>query len=306
MKLYLNKIVLIGYVKQQKKNGFNERVRLTEIDGEELYSQLYTTSLLTEKRLIELDCRHAYPNKAVSQILLEYAKNISQQFDNLLLIDIGKIDSKISKQAWYQTFEQNGCVVAVWPIPREQLPQWIQARANKYKLQLTKNAASFLAEYVEGNLIAASQALEKLYLLKPEKTIDETLIQTVLVDESQFTIFDLSENIILGDKKRSLHILEKLQADGVEPTLILWSITRELRLLAELSLQLKQGVSLEILFQKHKVFAKRQPGMRRFLMQHPAIDCYHYLQHAMHIDQLIKGVLIGNVWDALHLFCLRL
>lgn len=292
--------------KTAKLAGFSERMRLTEIkDGEELYTLLYSTSLLAQKRLLELDFRSNNPNKIINQILQEYGSNLPQNPDTLLLIDIGKIDSKVAKQTWYQTLEKIGCAVAIWPIPRAQLPQWINARVKKYKLQFTAGATNFLADYVEGNLIAASQAIEKIYLLKPQNVVDETLISNVLTDESTFTIFDLSENLIAGNKKKCLHILEKLRIDGIEPTLILWSIMRELRLLVELAEQLKQGHSYDTLFQKHKVFSRLQPAMRQFLSRHHANDCYDYLVEAARIDQMIKGALVGNVWNALQIFCLR-
>jgi DNA polymerase III subunit delta len=290
--------------KAAKQAGFQMHMRLSETTHEgEIYEVLYTTSFLAEKKLLELDCRTQHPSKVVAHILEEYAKN--PNLNNILLIDIGKIDSKLAKQAWYQACEKNGCVATVWPIPREQLPQWIMTRAKKYKLPFSSAAAQYLTDYVEGNLIAASQAIEKIYLFKPQDVIDETLINSILNDESSYTIFDLSENLIAGDSKRSLHILDKLKMDGIEPTLILWSITRELRLLAELSDQLRQGRSYDVLFQQYKIFFRRQNAIRKFLTQYSSEDCYYFLMQAARIDKLIKGVLTWNVWEALQLFCLR-
>jgi DNA polymerase-3 subunit delta len=60
-----------------KQYGFAERIRIapeTGLDGEELYTLLYSSSLLAEKRLLELDFRHAAPNKIVAAILQEYGK----------------------------------------------------------------------------------------------------------------------------------------------------------------------------------------------------------------------------------------
>lgn len=292
--------------KNAKLAGFSERIRLTPeagYDWEQLYTQLYSTSLLAEKHMIELDFRDIAPNKTASKILEGYGeKPIS---NNLLLIDIGKIDDKTAKSAWYKSLEKTGMVVTIWPIPREQLPQWIINRAKKYKLQINLDAANLLADYIEGNLVAAAQAIEKIYLLKHETPIDADLIQSILTDETHFTVFDFIENLIAGNRSRTLHILSSLKNEGTEPVLILWGITRELRMLSEMSQQLKSGFTYETLFQKHRIFAKRQSVVRNFLSKWTAEDCWHCLTHAADIDRVIKGATPGNVWDALQMFCLR-
>jgi DNA polymerase III subunit delta len=292
--------------KTAKQTGFSERIRLAPeagFDWEKLYSILYSGSLLADKRLIELDFRDTLPNKTASKILQDYAANPSP--DNLILIDIGKVDDKISKSAWYKALEKVGVVVTIWPVTKDQLPQWICNRAKKYKIQFNLDAANLLADYIEGNLIAASQAIEKIYLLRPQKAIDIEIVETILTDESRFSVFDLVENLIGGNKSRALHILETLQNDGTEPVLILWAITRELRLLAELAQELKQGSNHESLFQKHRIFAKRQAPMRRFLNKFSAENCWESLKQAAELDRVIKGAVSGNVWDSLQMLCLR-
>jgi DNA polymerase-3 subunit delta len=289
-----------------KQAGFTERQRFTldsSFASDQLYAALYARSLLAEKRLLELDCTHTTPNKAASEILKEYASNPVS--DHLLLIHLAKIDDKITKSAWYKALEKIGVVMTLWPIPREQLPQWIMQRAKRYKLQLDRDAASVLTDYVEGNLSAAIQALEKIYLMQPEKPVDAKLIAAVFTDESRFTIFDFAEHFFLGDGARTLHILDHLQADGVEPVLILWALTRELRLLADFAQQVKRGAIIETLLQTNRIFFRRQSAFRRFLTRATHADCWHLLKEASLIDRMIKGALPGDCWDALRLFCLR-
>lgn len=292
--------------KTAKREGFSERIRIAPEAGynwEQLYSQLYANSLLAEKRLIELDFRDSLPPKTASAILQAYAEKPAP--DTVLLIDISKIDDKIAKSGWYKSLDKIAMMVAVWPIPREQLPQWIMQRIKKYKLQINPDAANLLADCVEGNLIAAAQTIEKLYLLKPAQPIDSQLVASILTDESRFTIFDFIEHLFAGQQQRALHILEYLRQDGIEPVLILWAITRELRLLADMSAQHKQGHPMDAIFQKFRVFAKRQQTVRAFLNKYNAEYCWQQLTHAAHIDNLIKGAAAGNAWDALQLFCLR-
>lgn len=288
-----------------KLAGFSERLRITPeagFDWDELYTQLYSTSLLAEKRIIELDFRDSNPNKTASKILEAYAENPVD--DNILLIDIGKIDDKISKSAWYKALDKLGMVVTIWPIPREQLPAWIMNRAKRYKLQINPDAANVLADYIEGNLIAAAQTIEKIYLLKPETAIDAGLIEKILTDETHFTVFDFVENLISGNTQRTLHIIESLKNHGTEPVLILWAITRELRMLADMSEQLKSGQAYEAIFQKHRIFAKRQNIIRKCLSNFKMEDCLRHMKRAYEVDRVIKGAAAGDAWNAIQLFCL--
>ncbi len=288
-----------------QQQGFSECVRLTMETGKEneLYQLLHSASLFAEKRLVELNLMEMTPNKTIDHVLQEYAKKPASE--NLLLIMLGKIDPKIAKSSWYVALEKISVVVTVWPIPREKLPQWLQQRAKKLKLQLEVAAAQLLTDYTEGNLLAAAQALEKISLLQPNKIIDVELIQTLLTDESHFTIFDFVDAMIAGQSARAIHMLEQLRLDSIEPVLILWGITRELRLLNDMAQQLKQGHTYQAIFQKQKVFPKKQAGVRQFLATFTSEDCWRALAHAAHIDQIIKGARVENVWDAMQLFCLR-
>ncbi len=321
---HLNKHLLLSYVvsgdeplqiqdaasmirQAAKKAGYSERIRITPetgYDWDEMYSLLYANSLFAEKRLIEFDFKQTLPPKDASSVLSEYATKPSE--NNLLLIETNKVDDKIAKSTWFNAVEKNGASLALWPIPREQMPQWIMNRAKRYKMQFNLDAAVLLTEYVEGNLIAAAQVIEKAYLLKPTDAIDIELLNLILVDESRFSIFDFVENVIAGNSVRALHILDNLKLEGADPILVLWGITRELRLLSDLSVEHKNGSSYETLFQKHRIFARRQPALKRFLGTQTSKDCLGYLMQAANIDKMLKGAANGNPWDALQMFCLRL
>lgn len=291
--------------KKASAAGFTERMRITVETGYDwgkLHHLLNSPSLLGEKYVIELDCRESLPPKLGSQLLQEYATQPSP--NNILLINANKIDDKMAKSAWYKALEKTGLVVTIWPITRDQLPPWINKRAAKYKLRLSSHAANILADYVEGNLTAAAHTLEKIYLLKPSAEITPELIESIMTDESHYTVFDLVEQFISGNTSRTLHTLTMLKSEGTELTLIVWAIARELRLLIQMLEQLKQGMKYDDLWQKHRIFPKRQPNIRQFLMNTSLDTCLKLLSSTTTIDQMIKGAMPGNPWNALELLCL--
>lgn len=290
-----------------KQHGFTERMRLqieTGTNEDQLYTALYSPSLTAEKTLLELDCRSKAPVKSIATILADYANNPSSSI--LLIIDTAKLEEAQTRSAWYKAVEKTGAVVTLWPVTRDQLPQWLIARAQKYKLTLKQDAALLLTDYVEGNLTAAAQTLEKIFLLKHDKPIDAATIQTLLTDESRFTVFDLTDALLAGDAARLLHILESLCLDGTEPAIVLWSITRELRLLSAMATDLQSGLSFDELCKKHRVFYRRQPLVRRFLNQFNRVKCLSGLTAAAKVDAVLKGAAPGNGWEALQMLCLKL
>ncbi len=305
--IILKRDAIMQIRKAAKLAGFHEYKRVmlnAELDEKELYHALYANSLFEEKCLLELDLSHHTPTKAIGSLLQEYANNPSSNI--VLLMNMEKIDEKIRKNSWYSTLEKNSISIAVWPIPREQLPVWIKNRAKKYRLQINEEAITLLADYVEGNLVAAQQAIEKLYLLQTTGMIDIKTIQSILPDESRFTVFEFVDYLIAGEIARALHTLDHLQEEGIEPTLILWGIARELRLLAEMATQIQQGCTCETLLQKHRIYARRQSAVRYFLSTYSAEDCWRYLKQLAELDKITKGVVAGNSWQALQLFCLKM
>jgi DNA polymerase III subunit delta len=50
-----------------------------------------------------------------------------------------------------------------------------------------------------------------------------------VADSARYDVFQLAEAASAGDAARALRILLGLKSEGVEPTLILWALVRELR-----------------------------------------------------------------------------
>jgi DNA polymerase-3 subunit delta len=282
-----------------KAQGFLERTRVYAEGadwGKTLYANTQSLSLFAEKRIIELDLTNAKMTTA-SKIFQEYTERLSP--DVLLIVRTNKLDSKSEQSSWYKVLDKIGVMIPVWPINLDQLPGWILQRAKKLNLPLTPAAANLIAAQTEGNLLAVAQELEKLSLLQLSGDITPDTLEEMLTDNGHFDIFGLVDSVLAGNKQRSLRIIDNLAAEDVEPTLVLWALTRELRTMADIAKQLKQGASLASLFPKFRIFDKRQPAVRSFLQRCKQETCWTFLLDAARIDRMIKGAEKGNVWDAL-------
>lgn len=281
--------------------GYTERVSIVTDTGADwakhLYTDTHSISLFAPKKIIYLNLNHIKLNAASGKILEEYAHKPVP--DTLVILHSAKLDNKVEKSNWYKAIEKQGIVITLWPISPDQMPAWIIQRAKKINLNLTKQDAEWLASQMEGHLLAAAQEIEKLSLLQPSGTLNDQTIQTAVTDNARFDIFSLIDSALLGKTNRTLRILQNLADEDIEPTLVLWALTRELRTLAELQKKIAEGSALTNLFTSFRIWEKRQPNVKAALQRHKQSDFWDLLIHAAKIDRIIKGAEIGNLWDEL-------
>jgi DNA polymerase III subunit delta len=289
------------------EKGFTENICTTfetVADWEAiLYSDTHTLSLFSTKKIVEFNFQLTKFNSAHGKILEEYA--LKPLDSVLLIVRTPKLDAKIEKSVWYKTLEKHAVIIPIKPIPLEQLPAWIIERAKTLELQLTQDAAYALSYRMEGNLLGLAQEIEKLSLLESKKTIDLKTIENMVTDNAQYDIFDLVGACTRNDKKRAIQILQNL-ANNTEPTLVLWALTRELRMLADIFQQTKEGRSLSTLFEKHRIFGKHEASVKSFIQRRSLKDCLDALLQAARVDRVIKGVETGDPWMALEQLSLNI
>jgi DNA polymerase-3 subunit delta len=283
-----------------RERGFDQRDLYSVERGfkwSELESGADSLSLFAARRIIELRLPSGRPGDAGARTLSSLAERPDP--DRLVLIVAGRLDGSAARSAWVKSIERHGVLVQAWPIERGELPGWLRARAGRLKLDLTAAAAELLAERVEGNLLAASQELQKLFMARGAGRIDEDAILEAVAVSARFDVFRLSDAVLAGDAGRALAVLRSLRAEGVEPTLVCWALSREIVLLGRLKFALGSGESLDRALGRHGVWRRRQPVVRRALKTLGAVELRALLALAAEADTIIKGRLTARPWDAL-------
>ena len=125
--------------------------------------------------------------------------------------------------------------------------------------------------------------------------ISADLVLRSVGDSARYDVFQLAEAAADGDAARSLRVLLGLKSEGVEPTLILWALVRQLR-------GLWQARERDRLRSTDRASAwnlaatpsprARWPGSR-----HCALA--RLLKEAGHADRVIKGLAMGDAWSVL-------
>lgn len=279
--------------------GYLQRDRF-EVDGsfkwQDLQMEVSAGSLFADKRIIELNvptAKFGREGGAFIQSWLKIEHGSSPEICLIVLCE--KIDFKQTKTKWFQAIESNGLVVQSKPIEGRALINWCQTKARQLDLQLTEEAAALLAERVEGNLLAASQELEKLsllYLLNKGETLTAEHIQQSVADQAHYQLFALSSAMLSGRVQYALQILNRLRQTGLEQAVILWLLSKELRELINIS-QKQQSQPLSTVFKQLRVWQSRQSEYSMALKRHNLTSLQALLSLVLEIDLNIKGIRPG-------------
>jgi DNA polymerase-3 subunit delta len=227
--------------------------------------------------------------------------------DRLLLVAVAaKLDAAAARSAWVKAFEEHGVLVQVWPVDRGELPEWIMARARQVGVELSADAAELLADRVEGNLLAADQEIRKLALTLPGRAVGEGEILAAVASSARFDVFRLSDAVLAGDSARALRVLAGLRAEGVEPPLVSWALTRELTLLARVTYAQARGENVDNALARLGVWRQRQPAVKQAVRRYGASRVMQFLSQAADVDKVIKGAAPGRPWEALTALVLAL
>lgn len=280
-----------------RTNGFSDR-EVMHVDNsfnwQDLLASNSAMSLFSDRKLIELRMPTGKPGDG-SKALIEYASNAST--DNLLLIICNKLESSSTRSKWYKAIEDAGASVQVWPIDAKQLPHWIEQRLAGAGLTASTDAVQLIADRVEGNLLAASQEIEKLKLYTDGDQIDAETVTAAVADNARYNVFGLVDRAMEGDAAGSIKMLQGLKSEGSQPTVVLWALAREIRTLSLCAEQIEAGNGLDRVLQNNRVWDKRKPITKTALKRLRAKRLSRLLQLANKIDQSIKGMDNGNPWD---------
>lgn len=260
-------------------------------------------SIFAEKKLIDLRLPSAKPGAEGSKALIAYCKSPPEE--TLLLITAGKVDTASQKTQWFQTIENIGAIVQVWPLQGPDLLSWLQRRAERKSMRLEIDAAKALAARIEGNLLAAVQEIEKLYILYGQTVISKSMIENAVADSARFDVFKLTDALLLGKINRVVKILNGLKSEGVASPIILWALSREARVLMNILFELKQGGHQDTLFKKYQIWDKRKQSVNAALNRLTIEQVQALLVSSAKADQQIKGQSAGDGWDSLFDICVQ-
>ncbi len=268
-----------------------------DFDWQLLLASAANLSLFGERKLIELRLPSGKPGAEGSKALCEYAQHCGP--DNVLLIIAGKVDKQSTNAKWFKTLDQAGAVIQVWPVDARQLPRWLGGRIQAAGLSIDDDALHLLCERVEGNLLAAVQEVEKLKLLATDNRVDIATVADAVGNSARYDLFGMVDRAMQGDTAGSLRMLQGLRAEGTEPPVVLWALTRELQTLLQARELLDAGQPQGQVFKSLRIWQSKAACLEAALRRHNARATGTLINLATAADGAIKGYAKGKPWDQL-------
>lgn len=283
-----------------REAGYSEReviIAEQHFKWGELRNSAQSMSLFSSRKVVDLRIPSGKPGVEGGQALQDYCDNLNA--DTLTLISLPKLESTALKSKWFAALEAHGTIVSADEISLNALPAWIAARLKRQEQSADKDTLEFLAQRVEGNLLAAFQEIQKLALLFPAGPLTFEQVKDSVMDVARYDVFKLSEAMLAGDAERYARILEGLKAEGTATVLILWSIAEDIRALARVSRAMQQSGNLAGALREARVWGVKQKLIERAVRRFSPTFAERALRQAAQIDKLIKGLRQGDVWDEL-------
>ena len=281
-----------------KARGFGHRelhVATTGFDWDALTASTGNMSLFAEQRIIELRLPTGKPGRSGGQAIVELAAQTGPEL--LFIVTAPKLDGGSTNSKWAKTLDQHGVSLPIWPVGLRELPGWIANRMRQVGLQPDRDAVALIADRVEGNLLAAGQEIEKLRLLLGEGKVTAEDVSKAVANSSRYDVYKLTDAAIGGDAPRAVKILGGLKAEGVEPVIVMWALTRELRTLATLDDAVRQGTDLGSAMKSARVWNNRQGLLRSCIGRHQHGDFHRMLKASGRADAAAKGQRYGDPWQ---------
>jgi DNA polymerase-3 subunit delta len=291
--------------------GYAEREVLTleaRSDWSPLAEAAAGLSLFATRKLIELRLPSGKPGKAGAEALERHAAGVCE--DVVTVLSLPRLDRAARESRWFTALAGAGQVVEIFPVARTELPAWIGERLRRQGQSATAEALEFIADRVEGNLLAAHQEIGKLGLLFAQRELSLPEVREAVLNVARYDIGDLQAAVLAGDEPRCARTLAGLQAEGAAIPLVLWVLLEEIRAWLRVRAAVDAGRPYAQAAREARVWGPREDALRRALTRVDVPALAGALVHAADIDRLAKGLRApgrdSDPWVELRLLVARL
>jgi DNA polymerase-3 subunit delta len=289
-------------IQAAQKQGFVER-QVFQVDRSFDWSELglasQEQSLFASRKIIDLRMPTGKPGREGGKFFVDYASHPDP--DLLLIVSSGSWDGATRKSKWASELARAGELVEVWPVKPNELPGWIARRMQVAGLKADPEAVRLLAEFVEGNLLAAQQEIDKIQLLNSGSTVTVESIRSAVSSSARFDAFRLGECILNGQAADGLRVAAGLQRTGVAIQAVTGALYYTLSQWEGVRSAIANGEGEGRAFGRFRVFKMHQGPVRQVIRRIPASSLSAAFTSLSLIDRQSKGQEAGDPWQTLEL-----
>ncbi|MBN3262542.1 DNA polymerase III subunit delta [Pectobacterium brasiliense] len=265
-------------------------------DWDAIFSTCQALSLFASRQSLLLVLPENGPNAAMSENLVKLSGLLHP--DILLILRGHKLTKSQENSAWFKVLAQDSVYINCLTPEQVQLPRWVAQRAKSMKLTLDDQATQLICYCYEGNLLALSQALERLALLYPDGKLTLPRVESAVNDAAHFTPFHWLDALLAGKGKRAWHILQQLKQEDCEPVILLRTLQRELLQLLALKRRMSD-TPLRTLFDQQKVWQNRRDLLTQALQRLSLQQLQQAVRLLTQVEITLKQDYGQSVWSEL-------
>ena len=293
--------------------GFSERTSHTvagaHFDWSEVLAAGGSLSLFADKQMVEIRIPSGKPGKDGSAAIQQLAEQAQGNDSTLTIVMLPRLDKQTRTGAWFGALESSGVTLAVEPVERAALPQWLAQRLAQQGQRVKggvegQRTLQFFADRVEGNLLAAHQEIQKLALLFPAGELGFEQVESAVLNVARYDVFKLSEAVLAGQTARVQRMLDGLQAEGEAEVLVHYTLAEDIRALKRVKDAMAAGRPLPMALREQRVWGNKERLFERVLPRLSADAAAELLLAAHQVDGIVKGLKVpgwpNNGWQALH------
>jgi len=299
------------------QQGFSELIRFSvdnSFDWHQLMDEYQSMSLFASQRIIEVDFS---TNKlgdagnkamlALAERLLSDAKGPHAVQDVIFIFHGEKLDGPSANRKWFKHLTQLGCYLPLYDIDAKALPRWLQSQARSLQVNLSPELSLLMTELFEGNLPALAQELQKLSLLFPAgQAISLSDAEQLVINQAKFNPFQIIDALLLGQCKKCVTMLDKIQQEGTAPAKLIWAFHKEITQLYAMLTKISEGTALKDIYKEYRVWDKRKPLYQHALTHISLANVKRALSRLADIDLLSKTSSEFNAFILLADLCVTL
>jgi len=262
-------------------------------DWDEVSYASQNLSLFAQAQLFDIRFS-SIPDAVAKKALFGLASHANEE--NQYLIRLPMLTKAQSSAKWFKQISANALVEILYSPNPNQYQSWIMQRAQKEDLKLATNAALLLTEQTEGNLLAASQAINKLAILYPHQTIELNQLTEVISDSSRYSVYRCCDQALLGNGEKAVKILHSVHQESLHPIQALAALSRSVRICAQVAMAKQSHQSVDRVLNKNGVWGDSKTAINKATQNLPLVLFQKVLIRFAFLDRMIKGQEKGDVW----------
>ena len=274
-----------------REAGFEDILNLqtdTGFDWHELLQEGDMMSLFSECKCRIVTMPTGKPGQQGGKVIQSLCEDPGE--GNVYIFVIPTLDRQSRNTSWCKAIQAAGEIVELKPVYDNQLADWLLQRARGKGLNIDSQAAQFLAERTEGNLLAADQELEKLSIrFLDQSAIEFETIEASVAESSRYSHFLLVDACLAGKTQRALKILKSLEAEGYATAQLRWAIQNSLEHLDRLKQAQRGGSIGDRIWHELRIWRGKQRLYQAAMARLGASQIERLLQSCATLDRLGKG-----------------